>query len=67
MIEKEVTTRFLNGIELFNHNKPQPLGRDNRIESLGWRHANKEALELELTLAGVVEAYCELNREGSDG
>jgi hypothetical protein len=62
MTEKEVTERFFKGIELFKHSEPQPLGREYRIESLGWRHAKKTAMELELTLANVVVAYCELKR-----
>ena len=44
---------------MFKNGMPQPTNREQRIESLGWRHAKKAATDLELTLEAVIEAYCE--------
>lgn len=57
--EEEVTTRFIQGMDMFKSGIPQPTEREQRIESLGWRHAKKAAIDLELAIESVVEAYCE--------
>ena len=57
--EQEVTTRFIQGMDMFKNGMPQPMEREQRIESLGWRHAKKAAIDLELAIESVVEAYCE--------
>ena len=57
--EEEVTTRFIQGMDMFKNGIPQPTEREQRIESLGWRHAKKAAIDLELAIESVVEAYCE--------
>lgn len=57
--KEEVTTRFVQGMHMFENGMPQPTEREQRIESLGWRHAKKAAIDLELALESVVEAYCE--------
>lgn len=59
MDEKEVKEKFMLGMEMFKNGMPQPINREQRIESLGWRHAKKAATDLELTLEAVIEAYCE--------
>ncbi len=57
MTPKEIKERFLIGIEMFNKGEPQPIEKEKRIESLGWRHAKKAALDLELAIETVVEAF----------
>ena len=57
--EEEVTTRFIQGMDMFKNGISQPTEREQRIESLGWRHAKKAAIDLELAIESVVEAYCE--------
>ena len=59
MTEDEVRERFLAGMKLFKEGKSQPTERENRIESLGWRHARKAATDLQLTIETVIEGYCE--------
>ncbi len=57
--EKEVTTRFTQGMDMFKNGMPQPMEQEQRIESLGWRHAKKAAIDLKLAIESVVETYCE--------
>lgn len=59
MKEEEVKERFMQGMEMFKNGMSQPIEREQRIESLGWRHAKKAATDLQLTIESVIEAYCE--------
>lgn len=59
MNKQEVEARFLDGIQMFKDGGTQPLGRDLRIESYGWRQAKKAKLDLEMALESAIEAFCE--------